>query len=209
MLVRRNGKAPRVDATASIADSARIVGDVTVGARCYIDHHVVIESSGPAVEIGAEVIVFAGSVVRSVGGHARPSFAVTIGERTLVSPHCTLTGCRIGRMCYLATAAIVLQGAVLGYGTLIGAGAMVHAGTILPEGTRVGMRYIAVPAGDGFLSTADVERARETLGPTSFFDAAFGIRDTDQVSRHEQLMTQLLEEVSRWRDEPVVRPEAP
>ncbi|MFL5493511.1 MAG: gamma carbonic anhydrase family protein, partial [Gemmatimonadales bacterium] len=192
---------------ARIADSARIVGDVTVGARCYIDHQVVIESSGPAIEIGPEVIVFAGSVVRSVGGHARPPFAVTIGARTLVSPHCTLTGCRIGRMCYLATAAIVLQGAVLGSGTLIGAGAMAHAGTRLPEGTRVGMRHIAVPAEDGFLSTADIERARETLGPASFFETAFGLGDTDQASRHEQLMAQLLEEVSRWHDEPLARAE--
>jgi carbonic anhydrase/acetyltransferase-like protein (isoleucine patch superfamily) len=40
MLITRNDKAPRVDATARIADSARIVGDVNVGARCYIDHNV-------------------------------------------------------------------------------------------------------------------------------------------------------------------------
>src|SRR5205814_5072622 len=130
----------------------------------------VIESSGPAVEIGPEVIVFAGSVVRSVGGQARPPFAVTIGERTLVSPHCTLTGCRIGGRSYIATAAIVLQGAVVGDGSLIGAGALVHAGTVLPRGTRVGMRHIAVPAGNGCLSTADGERAREALGPASFFE---------------------------------------
>jgi hypothetical protein len=85
----------------------------------------------------------------------------------------------------------------------------VHAGTVLPEGTRVGMRYIAVPNGNGFLSTADVERAREALGPTSFFDTAFGLHDTDQENRHEQLMAQLLEEVSQWRDEPLVTPQAP
>jgi hypothetical protein len=71
------------------------------------------------------------------------------------------------------------------------------------------MRHIAVPAGNGFLSTADVERARETLGPASFFDTAFDLRDTDQANRHEEVMARLLEEVSAWRDEPLVLPQAP
>jgi carbonic anhydrase/acetyltransferase-like protein (isoleucine patch superfamily) len=85
MFIARNGKAPRIDPTARVAASAQIVGDVTIGSRCYVDHNVVI-SSGPAIAISPEVIVYAGSVIRSVGGRARPPFAVTIGARTLVSP---------------------------------------------------------------------------------------------------------------------------
>src|SRR5205809_1031875 len=101
MLFERNGNQPRVAQSASVAESATIVGDVTLGARCYIDHHVVIESSGPPVEIADEAVVLAGSVIRSVGGQSRPGFAALVGSRSLVAPHCTLSGCRVGRNCYI------------------------------------------------------------------------------------------------------------
>src|SRR4051812_39998711 len=106
MLVSRNESAPRVHPDASVAASATIVGNVQIGARCYVDHNAVIESSGAPVVLGQGTIVFAGAVIRSVGGSSRPAFPVEVGERTLVSPLCVLTGCRVGRNCYVATAAV-------------------------------------------------------------------------------------------------------
>jgi carbonic anhydrase/acetyltransferase-like protein (isoleucine patch superfamily) len=96
VLISRNGEVPRVAPGAKIAASANIVGNVQIGNRAYVDHGVVIESSGPLIEIGDEAVLFAGAVVRSVGGSSRPAFPVRIGERTLVSPLCVLTGCQIG-----------------------------------------------------------------------------------------------------------------
>src|SRR5215218_496987 len=153
MLISRNGEAPHVDSTATVAPTATVVGNVRIGARAYVDHGVVIESGGPLVEIGDEVVVFAGAVVRSVGGYSRPAFPVRIGERTLVSPSCVLTGSELGHNCYVATGAIVLQGASIGDHVRIGAGAIVHATTVLPDHARVGMRHVAVPTADGYLST--------------------------------------------------------
>jgi carbonic anhydrase/acetyltransferase-like protein (isoleucine patch superfamily) len=168
VLIERNGAAPRVHASARIAASASIVGSVRISARTYVDHGVVSESSGPPVEIADEVVVFAGALVRSVGGKSRPAFPVRVGARTLVSPACVLTGCEVGGNCYLATGAILLQDATVGDHVRVGAGAIVHAGTVLPERARVGMRHVAVPTLDGFLSTADVEQARKVMrGSTS------------------------------------------
>jgi carbonic anhydrase/acetyltransferase-like protein (isoleucine patch superfamily) len=203
MLTERNGKRPRVHPSAVIADSARVIGDVTIGSRCYIDHHVVVESSGPPIDIGDDVIVFAGSVIRSVGGSGRPAFPVDIGARSLIAPHCTLTGCRIGHHCYIATAAIALQGAIVGDQCRIGVAAIVHANTVLPRDTRVGMRHVAVPTQDGFISTADIEVARKAVGAAGFFETAFGLKDTDPASLHEQVMMRLLEEVHAWHDSPL------
>jgi carbonic anhydrase/acetyltransferase-like protein (isoleucine patch superfamily) len=93
VLVERNGKVPHAHASARIASSATVVGNVEIGARAYVDHGVVIASSGPRVEIADEAIVLAGAIVRSVGGASRPAFPVRVGERTLVSPLCVLTGC--------------------------------------------------------------------------------------------------------------------
>jgi carbonic anhydrase/acetyltransferase-like protein (isoleucine patch superfamily) len=203
VLIERSGARPSVHASASIAASASIVGNVRIGARTYVDHGVVIESSGPLVEIGDEVVVFAGAIVRSVGGTSRPAFPVRVGARTLVSPACVLTGCEIGSNCYLATGAIVLQGATVGDHVRVGAGAIVHATTALPERVRVGMRHVAVPTADGFLSTADVEQAREAIAAIDFFETAFGAADEDQAELHAQAMTTLLDEVHAWRDEPI------
>src|SRR6266536_2565740 len=141
MLFERNGTRPTVDPAALLAPSASIVGDVTIGAGSYIDHNVVIESSGAPVTLEDEVVVFAGSVLRSVGGASRPGFELTIGAHSLVAPQCTLTGCQIGRDCYLATGVIVLQVASVGDGSRLGIGAIVHVGTALPTLARVGLRH--------------------------------------------------------------------
>jgi tetrahydrodipicolinate N-succinyltransferase len=162
----------------------------------------VVESGGPLVEIGDEVVVFAGAIIRSVGGASRPAFSVRIGARTLVSPLCVLTGCEVGGNCYLATAAILLQGATLGDHVRIGAGAIVHARTKIPERARVGMRHVAVRTEEGFLSTADIERAREAVGGIDFFESAFSAAEDDQAELHTQVLATLLEEVHGWRDEP-------
>ena len=202
MLIERNGKSPHVSETARVADSARLVGDVTIGAGCYIGYQVVIESAGPPIDLGESVIVFPGSVIRSVGGRSRPPFQVSIGPRTLIAPHCTITGCTIGHHCYLATAAIVLQGAIVGPYSRLGVGSIVHAKTTLPEGSRVGMRQMAVPTRDGFMSTADVEAARQAVSTAGFFEMAFAL-EQDSEDLHEAVMTRLLEEVHGWDDRPL------
>ncbi len=200
MLIERNGEAPQVHASARVASSASVVGNVQIGARAYVDHGVVIESSGAPVEIADEVVVFAGAIIRSVGGSSRPAFPVRIGGRTLVSPLCVLTGCEVGANCYLATGAILLQGATVGDHVRVGAGAVVHATTVVPERARVGMRHVAVPTADGFLSTADVERAREAIAGIDFFETAFGAAGEDQAELHAQVMATLLDEVHGWHD---------
>lgn len=203
MLVERNGNAPRAHATARIAASATVVGNVTIGARAYVDHGVVIASSGPPVEIADEVIVLAGAIIRSVGGGNRPAFPVHVGERTLVSPLSALTGCELGSNCYIATGATVLQGARIGDHVRVGAGAIVHAKTALPDGARVGMRHIAVATADGYSSTGDIEQARELVAALDFFETAFGAAAEDQAELHTQAIATLLDEVHGWRDQPL------
>jgi carbonic anhydrase/acetyltransferase-like protein (isoleucine patch superfamily) len=207
VLIERNGAVPRVHASAQIAPSATIVGNVLIGARAYVDHAAVIASGGPPVEIADEVIIFPGAIIRSVGGTTRPAFGVHIGERTLVSPLCVLTGCTVGGNCYLATAAVLLQGATLGDHVRVGAGAIVHATTVVPARGRVGMRHVAVPTAEGFLSTPDVERAREAVAALDFFETAFGADEDDQADLHAQVMAALLDEVHAWQDKTLGRPE--
>ena len=195
MLIRRGQHAPTVDESARVASTARLIGNVTVGPRAYIDHGTVIESAGPPVRIGAGAIVLANSVVRSVGGEHRPSFAVAVGAGTLISPLCALAGCHIGDDCYVATGVILLQGARVGAGTRVGARALVHAGAVLGEESRVGMGSFAVPSPQGTVVTADVEHARELVAAADFFGRAFGVDAPNQREVHRQAIDALRDEL--------------
>jgi carbonic anhydrase/acetyltransferase-like protein (isoleucine patch superfamily) len=126
--------------------------------------------------------VFAGAIVRSVGGLSRPAFPVEIGKRTLISPSCLLSGCEIGRTCYIATGTIVLQGASIGNHVCVGAGAIVHATTA----------FARPFAGRHASRRSTSSRPRSEVGAA------------EQASLHEQVMTTLIDEVHGWRDE---RPE--
>lgn len=203
MIVSRNGQIPRIDPSAKVALTAQIIGNVTIGEHSFIDHNVVIESSGAPIHIADHVIVFANSVIRSVGGISRPAFPVEVRDHTLVAPLCALTGCQVGRMCYIATGAIILQGANVGDDSRIGVGAIVHVNTELPAHSRVGMRQFAVPGEAGPLITADLAQARERIKASDFFASAFGLSQESEAL-HEQVIQKLLDEVEEWSDEPYV-----
>jgi carbonic anhydrase/acetyltransferase-like protein (isoleucine patch superfamily) len=205
MFYRRNGVAPRVSPTARVAQSAQIVGDVTIGPGCFVDHNAVIESAGSPIVLDSQVLVLANAVVRSVGGSIRPAFGVCIGRGTLVSPLSALVGCEIGAKCYIATGAMIFHGAVIGDGSRVSAGAVVHTQTHLPPGSHVGLRGYAVrgPQGDPVI-TRDVEEARKHLAATDFFETAFGVDAHTLVSQNETALDLLRQEIECWQDEQIL-----
>jgi carbonic anhydrase/acetyltransferase-like protein (isoleucine patch superfamily) len=208
MLVSRNGIAPRIDPSARVAPTASVVGDVTVGAGCYVDYGVVIASSGPPVVLGEGVSVLANAVIRSVGGHGRPAFPVRIGDESIIAPQAALAGCEIAEHCYLATAVVVLQGARVGRGSRVAVGAVVHAGSVLDPSSRVGLHCVAAPDGEhGVLITADIEAARAAIARADFFGRAFALVEADQEQLHRDAAARLREETAAWTDEPITSPQ--
>jgi carbonic anhydrase/acetyltransferase-like protein (isoleucine patch superfamily) len=201
MIMSRNGFIPNVRSTSVVAHSAQIIGNVAIGERCYIDYNVVIESGGPPITIGDETIILANSVVRSVGGTSRPPFPVRIGNRTLISPLCALAGCTVGSNCYIATAVLIFQGAMIGDNSRVAAGAIVHLKTELPAETRVGLRHVAAPTQDGYVVTADIRQARDAIAGADFFRTVFEESSRDP-RLHSAVIDRLLQEVLSWNDLP-------
>ncbi len=133
------GKAPRIHATAFVAPTAVIVGDV---------------------EIGAEASVWFGAVLRG----DEPEHGIVVGERTSIQDNCvvhvsargpTLIGddCTIGHgaafeSCEIRRGALIGMNAVLLHGVVVGEEALVAAGSVVPAGMRVPARTRAagVPA---------------------------------------------------------------
>lgn len=209
MLVARDGREPDVHPSAVVAATAVLVGDVTVGARCYIDHGVVLESSGAPITVEDECVILANAVVRSVGGASRRAFPVHIGARTLVAPGCILTGCRIGARCYVATGAMVFHGAEVGDGARLAVASIVHHHTRLAAGARVGLREIAVESDAGVLCTANAAAAREALARSDFFGRVLDEDASDQGELHDRVLTRLLAEMLGHEDRPLPDAAAP
>jgi carbonic anhydrase/acetyltransferase-like protein (isoleucine patch superfamily) len=68
VLIGRSGVAPSVAATARIAPSAQLVGDVQIGDGGVVDYGAALVNSGPPVVIGAGSVVRPNAVIRSSGG---------------------------------------------------------------------------------------------------------------------------------------------
>ena len=200
MLVDRSGRFPSVPASARIAPSAQLVGDVRVGEGCVIDHGAVLVSSGPPVVLGAGSVVMPNAIIRSAGGAHRPAFETTIGEDVLVGPLASLVGCTVEDAVYIATGVMVFQGVVVGRGSRLGAGSIAHVGAQLPPRSRLGMRQYAVAHADGAVITGDLEDARELLAAADFFGRAFAAEEPDQESLHRSSVAALRAEAADWSD---------
>lgn len=120
---------PVVDPSAFVHESASLIGDVIVGAGCYI---------GPQASLRADfgrIIVGAGSNVQdNCVFHVFPGEDVVLEENSHVGHSVVLHGCRVGSYALIGIGSIILDGAVIGEGALLGAGSLVTAGaTIAPR----------------------------------------------------------------------------
>ena len=81
-----HGKCPRVDPTAFVSASAELIGDVTVGPRCYIGPGAVIRGDAAEIILEEEVAVEDGVIIHAGGADKRCllSRRVTIGHGAIV-----------------------------------------------------------------------------------------------------------------------------
>ncbi len=115
-----------------IADSADVVGDVTLGEGVSVWYQTVIRGDADSITIGKDTNIQDGSLI-----HMDPGYPVVIGERVTVGHKALLHGCRVGDESLIGMGAIVLTGAVIGRHCLIGAGALVTQNMVIPDGMLV------------------------------------------------------------------------
>ena len=75
---------------------------------------------------------------------ATPRHPLTIGDHVLAGPHCYLTGCAIGAEVFIATGAMVFNGARMGRASSVALGGAVHIGCVVPPQTRIPIGWVAV-----------------------------------------------------------------
>lgn len=132
-----DGKTPIVASTAFVADTAVLIGDVTVEEGASIWYGVVLRG-----DIAPIVVHRNANVQDNVVGHVDIDVPLTVGEGATVGHSAVLHGCTIGHHAMVGMHATVLTGAI------VGDEAVVAAAALVPERRAVPARSLSmgVPA---------------------------------------------------------------
>jgi len=122
-----DGLIPVVDPTAYVHPTAVLIGDVIVGARCYV---------GPSASLRGDF----GRIVMDEGSnlqdncvmHGFPGAVTRIGVDGHVGHGAILHGCVVGRDALIGMNAVVMDEAEVGDGAFVAASAFVPAGMKIP-----------------------------------------------------------------------------
>ena len=127
-----DGVAPQVAATAWVADSAEVMGDVVVGEDSSIWFGAVVRGDNQRITIGR------GSNVQDLSVlHTDKGVPLTIGDNVTIGHQVTLHGCSVGDGALIGIGAVLLNGARIGKNCLVGAGALVTEGQEFPDGSLI------------------------------------------------------------------------
>ena len=123
-----HARVPQIAADAFVADTAMVVGYVTVGARASVWYGTVLRAEDQPVVIGEDSNIQDNSVVHVINERigTRVGARVTVGHRVI------LHGCAIGDLCLVGMGSVVLDDVEVGAETIIGAGSVVTPGTKIP-----------------------------------------------------------------------------
>ena len=145
-----------------LADTARVVGDVTIGDGSSLWYGAVVRGDVAAVTIGQRCNVQDNATIHCDAG--RPN---VLGDRVSVGHNAVVHGVAVGDGSLVGMGARLLGGSVVGRGCLIAAGAVVPPGLTVPDG----MLAVGVPA-RVTRPVSDKERAYLQWLPTHYAELA-------------------------------------
>lgn len=131
-LYEYKGKRPTLAATAWVAPSADVVGEVILGEDVSVWFGAVIRGDNTPIPIGARSNIQEGAML-----HSDPHAPLTVGEDCTIGHHAILHGCTIGNRVLIGMGATVLNGAVIADDCIVGANALVTEGKIFEPGTLI------------------------------------------------------------------------
>lgn len=115
-----------------IADTARVLGDVTLGPGVSVWYGAAIRGDVAPVTIGRMTNVQDNAVI-----HCDSGYPNHIGERCIIGHAAVVHGERVGDQTMIGMGAVVLGHTVVGSRCLIAAGALVPPGLEVPDGSLV------------------------------------------------------------------------
>ena len=126
------GSRPAIDSTAWVADTARVVGRVTLGAEASVWFGCSLRGDIEPIVVGPRTNVQDNAVL-----HTETGFPLVVGAGVTVGHQATLHGCVIGDDTLVGMAAVILNGARIGRNCMVGAGSLVTEGKEFPDGSLI------------------------------------------------------------------------
>lgn len=120
--------APTIHESVFVADTATIVGKVTLEENASVWFGAAIRGDNEPITVGIGSNVQEGAVL-----HTDPGRPLTIGRNVTVGHQAMLHGCTIGDGSLVGIQAVILNGAVIGPNCLVGAGSIVTENKTFPE----------------------------------------------------------------------------
>ena len=133
-----NGTTPQMGNNCFLAETAVVIGDVTMGDDCSIWYGTVLRGDVNSITIGNKVNIQDGAVIHTLYKRSK----TIIGDNVSVGHNAVIHGAIIENNCLIGMGAIVLDIAVVESGAIVAAGALVTSGMHV-EG---GYIYAGVPA---------------------------------------------------------------
>jgi phenylacetic acid degradation protein len=156
------GLVPVVDSSAFVHPTATLIGDVVVGAGCFVGASAVLRG-----DLGRLILRPGSNVQDTCVLHSFPGVDVVIEEDGHIGHGAVLHGCRVGRNAMIGINAVVLDNAEIGAEAIVAAGAVVTAGLKVPERVLVA----GVPA-KVIRTLEDADIARKAAGTRTYHDLA-------------------------------------
>ncbi|MFA5524517.1 MAG: gamma carbonic anhydrase family protein [Tissierellales bacterium] len=132
MIIEYENIRPKIHETCFVADSAEIIGKVSIGQYTSTWYNCVLRGDENSIVIGEYSNIQDGTVI-----HISKDFSTEIGDYVTVGHKAIVHACKIGNNVLVGMGAIILDGAEVDDNVLIGAGSIVTTGKRIPSGSLV------------------------------------------------------------------------
>ena len=123
---------PQIDPAARVAETAVVVGEVSVEAGASLWYGAVLRGDEAPIRVGRDSNIQDNAVL-----HCDEDFPMTVGRGVTVGHGAILHGCTVEDGALIGMGAVLLNGCVIGAGSLVAAGALVTQGAVIPPGSLV------------------------------------------------------------------------
>jgi gamma-carbonic anhydrase len=123
-LITARGFKPEIDSDVFIAEGAKIIGDVKIGAGSSVWYNTTLRGDVMPIKIGQNTNIQDGSTLHGTYGQ----YACQVGSNVTIGHNVILHGCEIGDLCLIGMGSIVMDGARVANHCIVGAGSLVTEG---------------------------------------------------------------------------------
>lgn len=124
------GKTPHIGEDTFLAETATVIGDVTMGKECSIWYNAVIRGDVHYIKMGDKVNVQDNAMLHCT----YEKHPLNIGNNVSIGHNAIVHGCTLHDNVLIGMGAIVMDGCVVESNSIVGAGSVVTQGTYIKSG---------------------------------------------------------------------------